>query len=288
MNKLVVGPAGLPVIVNLGAVAGNQWWLTRLGGQALAAAGGQAKALARVAMPTPDLPKFDGNVAALDWGGTVERIGVVSIPEDSLDLIDGDMNSTWRPGNDQTDVVIGFHERDSVLVDRIVVEVGAPQGFVAVSRPIQVSVSMTGATDKDFGVSSKAATLEPGQELTIPMGPTQVRYVRLRFTPVEPRAVKPLIREIRVMEGQGPGYSSIIVRHPELTWMPPAAGADTVTAGRSSATGCLPRTADSAVRPGNGESRRVLAAGDSGQYSAVPLKKRQLVTKTNQIGRAHV
>jgi hypothetical protein len=282
MKRFIVAVSGLLIIVSLGAAASADRWLTGPRAPAPGTEGRQAKAPTPVSMPKPDLPKFDGNVASLDWGGSIERVGVVATPEDALDLIDGDLDTAWRPGNGQTDVVIGFHERDAVLIDRIVVASGTPQGLVAASRPIQVSISMSGPTDKDFGASSKAATLEPGQELAILMGQTQARYVRLRFTPVEPRAVKPLIREIRVMEGQGAGYAPLLARHAELTWMPPAAVVETGTADRTPTQGCLPRAATSAVRPGNGESRRVLAAGDSGEYVAVPLKKRALAPGMNR------
>jgi hypothetical protein len=48
-------------------------------------------------MPKPDPPVFDGNIASLDWGGTIERVGVVSAPEDALDLIYGDRWTVSNP-----------------------------------------------------------------------------------------------------------------------------------------------------------------------------------------------
>jgi len=61
-------------------------------------------------------PRFDGNVAALDWGGKVESVTGVSNEDESEktalnDLIDGNKETTWTSPHDTAgpkEIVVSF------------------------------------------------------------------------------------------------------------------------------------------------------------------------------------
>jgi hypothetical protein len=305
MKKLLAAAIGILVLVSVGALAYRMGWLASigLGSPAQPAAGTAPTAGAAVpptgapaassgptspaspaqqepgggvpgtpgapeppnSMPRPAPPVFDGNVAALEWGGAVERItGAKGNSPIAFDVIDDNPASVWRMGPDQREVVIGFYEREPVLVQKVVVVAG-PQRRPewANDRQVEVATSMTGPAESDFGATAGSAPLRLGEETTVAIGPVEARYVRVRLTANQASKGEAGIAELRVFEGQRAGYTTLLTRRPELTWAPPQAGPEAAqpVAGAAGATasGCAPRNADTPVRPGHEESRKVLS-----------------------------
>jgi hypothetical protein len=238
-----------------------------------APAAGQRRAEALNTMPRPAPPTFDGNVAALDWGGFMERPN----HEAAFDLFDGDQNTVWRLNAGEQAIVISFYEHEPVVIDRVVIVSGP--GRTPTSRPVEISTSMAGPKDTDFVAAPTTGTASTGGESAIAMASPEARFVRVRFPKVDSNQGDMVVSEIRVIEGQRAGYIPLITRHQELTWMPPPAGPDAIppapgtaaATGAGAATGCAPLT-DSAAKPGRSESRKVLAVGDIRDFPAASYR----------------
>jgi hypothetical protein len=308
VKKLLAAAIGILVVVSVGALAYRMGWLASigLGSPAQPAAGSAPIAGAAVppvaapaasssstsqaaaqqepagggapgapealnSMPRPAPPTFDGNVAALDWGGLTER---GANADAAFDLFDGDQDTGWRVNYGEQYVVISFHEHEPVLIDRVVIVSGPAK--TPTSRPVEITTSMAGPKDADFTAAATTSSVSTGGEAAIAMASTEARFVRVRFPKTDSTQGDMVISEVRVIEGQRAGYVPIITRHQELTWMPPAAGPDAIPAapgtaiatGAGPATGCAP-LADAALKPGRTESRKVLAIGDIRDYIAM-------------------
>ncbi len=208
-------------------------------------------------MPRPAPPVFDGNVAALEWGGAVERItGAKSNSPIAFDVIDDNPASVWRIGPDQREVVIGFFEREPALVQKVVVLAG-PQRRPewASDRQVEVATSMTGPAETDFGATAGSAPLRLGEETTVAIRPGR-GPLRARASDGQPgqqgrgrdcRAsrVRGAARGLHDTPDEAPRVDlAAAPGRPEAA--PPVAG----TAG-ATATGCAPRNAGTPVRPGH-------------------------------------
>ena len=221
------------------------------------------------AMPRPAAPTFDGNVAALDWGGSIERVGNADA---MFDLIDGNPDTGWRLNYGEQSVVISFHEHEPVLVDKVVI-ISGPQKK-PLSRAVEVSTSMAGPKDAEFTAAPTTGTVSTGGEAMVALAAAEARYVRVRFPKVDSTQGDMVISEIRIIEGQRAGYVPLTTRRPELTWMPPTAGPDAIppapgtATGAGAPTGCAP-LADAAMKPGRSESHKVLAIGDIRDYTGI-------------------
>jgi len=120
MKKLIAVAIGgvvlITVAVALAVVEYRQGWFSRIGLKSPAAsagggvaggaeAGGQASPESGGATPgqaaQPKVPRYDGHVAALDWGGKVESATGVAEDDEFArtnlnKLIDQDMETIWR------------------------------------------------------------------------------------------------------------------------------------------------------------------------------------------------
>ena len=157
MKKLIAALVVALVLVSLGAVAYKMGWLATLGlggSSPAATSGGAAQRQARRVSRRPadrtperprraaaapagspggdDLrtpipaPKFDGNVASIDFGGTVES--TTESYGDTADhsyIIDGNPETAWRNGGSSHgigEIVFSFFARDVVLVDAVILQ----------------------------------------------------------------------------------------------------------------------------------------------------------------------
>jgi hypothetical protein len=227
-------------------------------GQALPGAGGGVAGVAAQAAAQG----FDGNVAALTWGGKVES-ATETAPTDLarvdwlMTLIDGNPKTYWRtyqglPG--PKEIVLSFCDHESVLIDQVKI-VAYPW---EVPRDVEVWVSSTGSADGYTQVATAVLPKEPAEN-TIHFKPVEAKYVKLRLLHNQEGGAEFSISELKVMEAQRWGYTPLLTRHPDLLGPPPASGgAAVVAAGAPPA--CVPVNPEAAAAaPGHGESKRVLA-----------------------------
>ena len=219
------------------------------------------------------LPKFDGNVAALEWGGKVEA-ATGNAPDDDrvIQAIDGNPDTLWPPenGTGPAEIVLSFFEREPALVDAVVI-VNASNPKVA-ARDVEVWTSMIGPAD---GFTKAAtATLPPGEESKITFEPVEARFVKVRLLHNQGGQTEFEIVELKVMEAQRAGYTSIVARHPEMLGpLGPMAGGFSPPS--ASMPACVPAAAPP-LQPGHGESRKVLVLTESNVdvlYDGYTLKK---------------
>ncbi|MGD0008241.1 MAG: hypothetical protein ABSE93_06835, partial [Terriglobia bacterium] len=245
-------------VVASGPEAGRQA-STGGGGQTSPGAGGGVAGVAAQAAAQG----FDGNVAALAWGGKVES-ATETAPTDLahvdwlMTLIDGNPKTYWWtyatgvPG--PKEIVLSFCDHESVLIDQVKI-VAYPWG---VPRDVEVWVSSTGSADGYTQVATAVLPKEPAEN-TIHFKPVEAKYVKLRLLHNQEGGAEFSISELKVMEAQRWGYTPLLTRHPDLLGPPPASGgAAVVAAGAPPA--CVPVNPEAAAAaPGHGESKRVLA-----------------------------
>lgn len=288
MKKLMI--VALAVIVLVGvAVAGFRfgWWNrigpgnpTSVSGPGNATAGGGAPGSAPTAVPPPGAPesatseqrqaatmtapKFDGNVASLEWGGKVEA-ATGTTPDDDrvIQAIDGDPNTLWNPETEgkPLEIVLSFFGREPALVDEVIVVSNVDPTPKNAARDVEVWTSMTGPSDGFTKVAT--ATLPPVAEGKIPFQPVEARFVKVRMLRNQEGQSAFEVVEFKVMEAQRADYTSIAARHPEITgplgtlpggvFSPPATTTTPV---------CVPAAAPP-LQPGNGESHKVLVMTES-------------------------
>ena len=224
-------------------------------GQDLTGAGSGA---AGVAAQTP-AQGFDGNVAALAWGGKVESLtGMESYSESDVDwvsnLIDGDEGTIWHTQGEvhgPTEIVLSFAEHDSVRIG----EVRIFSHSSRVPRDVEVWVSNSGPKDGFTRVAAVKLSDVVGWESSIRFDPVEARYVKLRLLRTFNDEEIFVVGEIKVMEAPRAGYTPLLARHPDLLGPSPANAGAAVAAAASSPT-CLPETPG--LTPGHGESKHVL------------------------------
>jgi hypothetical protein len=221
-------------------------------------------------------PPFDGNVAALDFGGTVETwTTATNESPDHQELLDGNKESNWAdlgglkhtaPG----EVVLSFFAREPMLVDRVVlVAPKATNGGVLDRFPkdVEISVSNGQSPDDPFERVATAAlprTPEYG-EATISFPPTEAKFLRFRALSNQIGAQDFLVAELKVMEAKRPGYTPLLTRHPELLWPggPNKPGPAAAPAGAPGAAPACTAAPPPAAPPAHPESQRVLLLGES-------------------------
>jgi hypothetical protein len=181
---------------------------------------------ARASSPEPS----GANVALDDGGGAVERItGELGSGSDGGRLIDGKSEPAWPWRGSALrdlplDIVLSFYKHQPVLVTAVAIEVpppppdsaGKPNG----NAPKEVEV-WTSVQSAEAGFDQVAsATLRPEASLqTLSFPSIEARYVKIRVRSVQ----GPLwalsrveIADIRVLEAQRAGYSSLAARNPDL------------------------------------------------------------------------
>jgi hypothetical protein len=131
------------------------------------------------AAPIP-APTFAGNVAQLDFGGTVETaVTSYATPLDMVRLLDGDASRAFDSFSDSVkDVVLSFFAREPMLVDAVVFRSdGANKGF-----PRDVEVLVSSATEPDGRFTKVAAAALPeAVEASVSFAPVEARFVKVRL-----------------------------------------------------------------------------------------------------------
>jgi hypothetical protein len=238
-------------------------------GQALPGAGGGAAGQAVAPGPggpatgqaaSPSALQFDGNVAALAWGGKVESLtGMESYSASDVDwvsnLIDGDEGTIWHTQGEvhgPTEIVLSFAEHDSVRIG----EVRIFSHSSRVPRDVEVWVSNSGPKDGFTRVAAVKLADVVGYESSIRFDPAEARYVKLRLLRTFLDEERFEVGEIKVMEAPRAGYTPLLARHPDLLGPSPASAGAAVAAAASPPT-CVPSTSFN-LTPGHGESKRVL------------------------------
>ncbi len=311
MKKLIAAFVVALVLVSVGAVAYKMGWLATLGlggtspsttsggtasapggaGQPAAAgqeAGAAPAAEAAAAPPgsaggvdlrTPiPAATFDGNVASIDFGGTVERTSdnYGDTPDHSY-IIDGDPETAWRNGGSSQsigDIVFSFFGREVMLVDAVVVQ-GSKNDAEHFPRDVEVYVSTAAMPDGPF-TKVAASALPSGFEATVTFGPVEARFLKFRMLKSQGGDDAFYVANLKVHEAQRAGYTPLLSRHPELTQ---AGGPTALPGGLPVPVATLPpceplseAAAAASAKPAHPESSRILVVGDApGNYAANQL-----------------
>ena len=283
MKKLIGiaigGVVVLAVAATLAVVGYRQGWFSRIGvkshvgsaggggGAAGPEAGAQApggpggaEAPGQAAQPTQR--QFNGNVAALAWGGKVER--ATGTADDDLarqdallNLIDGDKDTNWQSTDDPgpKEIVLSFADHESVLIDRLTILVDPDTAPRNVARDVEVWVSSTGAKQGFTRVAT--ATLPGSGENTVRFDPVEARYVQLRLLHTQEGGETFSIIELKVMESQRSGYAPLLARRPDLVGPHPSQSAGTAVPTAGTLPACVP-VPPTPPPPGHGESKHVM------------------------------
>ena len=211
--------------------------------------------------------QFDGNVAALEWGGKVES--ATGTADDNLggqdnllNLIDGDKDTFWmsldEPG--PKEIVLSFADHESVLIDRVTILIDASAAPSNTARDLEVWVSSTGPKQ---GFTRVATAALPGTgENTIRFNPVEARYVQLRLLHNQAGGEMFQISEVKVLESKRSGYTPLLARRPDLMGPQPSAALGKAVAAAGAAPACVP-VPPTPPPPGHGESKRVLVLGSA-------------------------
>jgi hypothetical protein len=294
MKKIIIALGVVLVLANIVGVAWRTGWLARLAprapaspssqgtaavgqpgaaqpgapaGAAISAPAGGPESPGLSAAPIP-APSFDGNIALIDFGGTIERTSEnYGDTADHHGLIDGDRGTYWtsvsnRPGVGE--VVLSFFAREPAVFDKVTVL----SDGVAKNFPKDVELLVSNASPDGPFTSLAKATLPLADEASISFAPVEARFLKFRM--IRNHEGEELFRltELQVREAQRPGYVPLLARHRELT----LAGGPIVLAGGlpAPATGlppCRPDEAtDERLRPkaAHPESQHVLIVGPQG------------------------
>jgi hypothetical protein len=248
---------------------------------AVAKPAARAQAPAAAASPLPAGPAFDGDVAALAWGGRLESMTGTR----NLDAAQGILTAGWSHRTDgakgPVHVVVSFFKHQPALIRAVRLE-SLPQNQGM--REVEVWTTNATAPEGFTKVAEATVAREPSPfkrpEVTLTFEPVEARFVQVRFlnNQHDPKGVgSPYdlrIARVQVFEGQAAGYVPLLTRHPEI--VEPvfvAEGARATAAQRPAIAGCAP-DADPVLAPGDGESRNVLllmANYLGGPASFVPL-----------------
>jgi len=222
-------------------------------------------------------PQFDGNVAALDWGGKVESATGAADDADLNDLIDGTNERTWSSSREPgpKEIVVSFIDHESVLIDRVVIVVNPDQADSDAPRDVEVWVSSSGPTQGFSRVA--AAALPQAAENTIHFDPVEARYVKLRVVHAQNGADQFEMTELRVMESSRGGYTPLFARRPDLLGPQGAGSGSAPVAAASASLACVPLP-PAPPTTGRAESKHILVLAPHGEtrgedaYPAMGLK----------------
>jgi hypothetical protein len=221
-------------------------------------------------------PKFDGNVASIDFGGVVES--TTAAYGDSADhsyIIDGNPETAWRNGGSSRgvgEIVFSFFARDVALVDAVML-LGDDEATDQFPRDVEVYVS-TAATPEGPFTKVAAVSLPKASEATVSFSPVEARFVKFKMLESQVGADEFHVSELKIHEAQRAGYTPLLTRHPELTRAGgPVALSGGLPVAAATLPACAPRPegAESAAsaRPAHPESSRILVvSADQRNYMA--------------------
>jgi hypothetical protein len=305
MKRLILVAVVLLVLVNLVAVSYRLGWLAKLhipgvrgpassalatsagsppGGAspgaattAGAGAAGEAPATAasqpgsatdvKGAAPLP-APPFDGNLASIDFGGTVESASQsYGDPPDHSYVIDGDLMTAWRNGGSSRsrgEIVLSFFGREAMVVDGVKLQCSR-ESTDQCPRDVEVWVS-TGATPEAPFTKVAAGALQKSAEPGLTFPAAEARFLKFRMLTNNRGEDQFWVAELQAHEGQRAGYQPLMARHPELAL---AGGPVTLPSGAPVAAvqrPCAPAPANAAqalfTPPAHPESSRVLVVAE--------------------------
>lgn len=210
-------------------------------------------------------PAFDGDVAALAWGGRLESMSGAK----NMDAAQGILSPAWSHRTDgakgPVEVVVSFFKRQSALIRAVRLETLPHDTGM---RDVEIWTTNAPRPEGFVKVADASVPREPSAfkhaEATIEFTPHEARFVQVRFLNNHrpPKSVgSPYdlrIARVQVFEGQAPGYVPLLTRHPEI--VEPvflAEGAKAAAARRAATAGCS-ADPDPGLAPGDGESRNVL------------------------------
>ncbi len=258
----------------------------------------QAATLGAPGASTPGLVAplpFDGNVASLDWGGTVEWWSTPTLETSDGQMAIAGQKVSWarwvqsgrydqKPG----ELVISFFAREPMLVDRVVLLLSAGNDGVlkAFPKDVEIWTSMAATPDGPFTKVATASLNAPTNpaEATVSFPPVEARFLKFRALANQTGVQDFTLSQLKVMEAQRPGYVPLMARHPELQWPGGPNRGPIVRPGGADTGACGPPVAE--VPPSHAESRRVLLVGEHrGTHLAGSLFER--VTKSEDIAVRH-
>ena len=233
-----------------------------------AAAGGSTPPAAAPATdakgePLASPPPFDGNVASLDFGGTVESWSTDGMEwSDNQTAIAGLKGSRWiqyaRQNPHPGELLVSFFAREPMLIDRVLVKRLPEYGPKKFPKDVEIWVSMAASPDEPFQKVATATlpdSVPDNGEATISFAPVEARFMKFRALNNQRDVQEFALAQLKVMEAQRPGYVPLITRHPELLW-PGGPNRSVATPAAAGSGGCMPSAAE--APPSHPESRRVL------------------------------
>jgi hypothetical protein len=226
----------------------------------------QASGSGVAAVPIP-APTFAGNVAQLDFGGTVETaVSFYAEPPDMGRLLDGDAGRALDSFGDAVkEIVLSFFAREPMLVDAVVFRSGAASKTFP--RDVEVLVSSAAEPNGRF-TKVAAAALPEANEASVPFAPVEARFVKVRLLSSQSGKQAFSLSELQVHEAQRAGYVPLMTRHPELGL---TGGAVTLPGGPPTvSTGpppCAPQSPEARLQlPAHSESNAVLVVSPPSVY----------------------
>jgi hypothetical protein len=296
MKKLIAVAIVVLVLVSGGAVAYKMGWLAKVGlggtsptatsGAAAPAPGGAgqpaagqeagapptpgaqaapAEGAGAVDMKTPiPAPKFDGDVASIDFGGTVESTTEsYGDPPDHSYIIDGNLQTAWRNGGSSRgigEIVLSFFGREVTVVDGVTLQ-GDSDSSDQLPRDVEVWVSTAAAPDGPF-TKVAATSLPKASQGTVSFSPVEARFLKLRMVKNQVGADEFYVAELKVHEAQKAGYTPLLTRHPELAQAGgPVALPGGLPVAAATVPPCAPRPEGpeaATARPAHPESSKIL------------------------------
>jgi len=306
MKKLLAVAIAVVVVAGLGFVGYRMVWLPRqagAGGLATAAgsagaggtaAGGGGSATGSAAGQTAGAPGqaaggsaaaaapvFDGNVASMEFGATLE-----SAPNAYEGLLsdENERDATWESGDEAgpKEIVISFYQREPALVDAVEMDnavdrvgAGTAQNPDVAPRDVEVWTSQTGP-DKGF-TKVTAATVQPLEIVTVKFAPVETRFVKVRLVRNQANGERFFLRRIKVHEAQAPGYVPLLTRRPDILGpFAPNAAPTPAPGAEQTAGGACNVAPEKPLQPGHGESRHLLLInpevhGNRAAFFGLPL-----------------
>lgn len=159
------------------------------------------------------------DLASVELGGRVEWATSQGQSDTSpYNLIARTRNYGWMSGSTRfpQDIVFSFFSRHSALVAAVEVNPASEAGLGA-ARDVEVWVSSESAT-AGFSKVGEASLRNENVLQPISFPATEAAFVKLRVLSsyAPPNSQNTLLRQVRILEGERPGYTTMLARHPEL------------------------------------------------------------------------
>jgi Mg-chelatase subunit ChlD len=170
-------------------------------------------------------PARTDNLVALEMGGRVETRLRELTRENSIDkAMDGDPKTVWLSWGTKPEVVFSFFAHDTALVSSVTITlppagpdpIWKEPGDAFWPKDVEISISMDGPTTGFRKVAVQTLPKTAGDHAIAISPAVQARYVKLAVGGNYGSIRAVLIGDIAVREGQAPGYTPLLKRHPDL------------------------------------------------------------------------